>query len=346
MKNQVLDTYFKIIVIGAIVIYTLSLLKAVFAPLAMAMLLSLIVLPMARRMESWGMKRVLAAILSTLSIILIVGGFGVLVFFQFRELAADFPRLSGELNDRINGILQSLPDGLLPADVQTVGDLKQFAPQMVSGGSGFIANAVAATTGAVTMTLLIPVYMVFILLYRSKLFRFIGAIDKKRQGDLSTATLEAKEVAQKYLGGLGWVILIIAALSSTGLWLIGIEYALFFGVLSAMLTVIPYIGTTLGATLPVAFAILTKDSYWYAVGVAGMYVFVQFLEGNFITPYIVGRSVNINPLAAILALVLAAPMWGIIGMIIAIPTVAIIEIILQHSEEFDHFGIILRNEDP
>lgn len=346
MERSILDKYFKIAVLAAIFIYTLHVLKSIFAPLAMAMLLALIVLPLAKQLERWKVNRVLSAFLATFSIILIVGSLGVLAFFQFKDLASDFPRLAGELTDRVNNLIARIPQGLLPEGVRELEDLTKLAPKFLSSQSAMFGSAIGATTGLIAALILIPVYMVLILLYRGKMVRFVRVLDERRNSDLSRATLEAKEVAQSYLSGLGWVILIIATLNSTGLWIIGIKYALFFGVLSALLTVIPYVGTTLGATIPVLFALLTKDSYWYAVAVAGLYMFVQFLEGNFITPFVVGRAVNINPLAAILSLLLAAQLWGIIGMIIAIPMMAMFEIVLQHSRDFNHFTIILRNKDP
>lgn len=340
-----MDTYFKIVVVAAILIYVLYLLKAIFAPFALALLLALIVLPLAKKIESIGMNRVLSALISTLSIVVIIGSLAVLAFFQFKDLAADFPRLTSELAERGNNLIDRLPEELLPANVHEMEDVMKMVPQFLTSQSAFFGNAISATTGMIGMILLIPIYMVFILVYRAKFVRFLQTMDHRQGSELSRSSLEAKEVAQNYLTGLGWVILIIATLNSLGLWMIGIKYALLFGAFSALLTVIPYVGTTLGALIPVVFALLTKDSVWYPVAVAGWYLFVQFLEGNFITPYVVGRSVNINPLAAVISLLIAAKFWGIIGMIIAIPMMAMLEIVLSHSDSLRHFTIMLRNDD-
>ena len=88
-------------------------------------------------------------------------------------------------------------------------------------------------------------------------------------------------------------------------------------------------------------AIVTMDSPWYAVGVIGIMSFVQFLEGNFITPNIVGSKVSVNPLAAIVALFLGGQLWGLSGLILALPVTAILKVILDTIPSLEPFGFLL-----
>src|SRR3546814_5216445 len=104
---------------------------------------------------------------------------------------------------------------------------------------------------------------------------------------------------------------IVAVLNTGGLYLLGIQYAWFFGTLASLLLLIPYIGIAIGSLLPALFALATKDSAWYALGVIGWFQVVQFLEGNFITPNIVGGKVSINPLMAIISLLLGGLLFGL-----------------------------------
>src|SRR6185369_15622792 len=117
-----------------------------------------------------------------------------------------------------------------------------------------------------------------------------------------------------------------------------------FGFLSGLLTMIPYVGITIGATLPTLLALITKDSVWYAVGVVSVHMFVQFLEGNFITSKITGSRISINALAAILALLVGGKIWGIAGMILAVPAVGILKIILLYSSSLRSLVILLGDE--
>jgi predicted PurR-regulated permease PerM len=125
--------------------------------------------------------------------------------------------------------------------------------------------------------------------------------------------------------------------------LLGIDHAIFFGILSGILTIIPYIGIFIGALFPVIMALLTKDSMWYPAGVVIIFTIVQFIEGNFITPRITGSRVSINALAAIVALLIGGKILGIAGMILAVPALGIIKIILSHTTHLKHFVILIED---
>ncbi|MBC7919965.1 MAG: AI-2E family transporter, partial [Ferruginibacter sp.] len=117
--------------------------------------------------------------------------------------------------------------------------------------------------------------------------------------------------------------------------------AFFFGALGALLTIIPYVGIVVGALLPILMALVTKDSAWYAAGVAGIFFLVQMLEGNFITPNVVGSKVSINPLAAIVGLVLGGMLWGAAGMILAMPFLAVLKVVFDSVEALEPYGYLL-----
>ena len=125
--------------------------------------------------------------------------------------------------------------------------------------------------------------------------------------------------------------------------LLGIQHAVFFGSLAAVLTIIPYIGILFGSLLPILFALVTKDSLWYPVGVALLFWGVQFLEGNFITPNIIGGKVSINPFAAIIALFLGGMIWGALGMILSLPVLAIVKVVCDIVPSLQPIGFLLDN---
>ena len=155
-----------------------------------------------------------------------------------------------------------------------------------------------------------------------------------------------ERVIQGYISGLTLVTLIIAALNCIGLLALGIDHAIFFGILSGVLTIIPYVGIIIGALFPLIMALITKDSHLVCVGVVVVFTVVQFLEGNFITPRITGSKVSINALAAIIALVIAGKILGIAGMILAVPAIGVLKILLPHSDHLKPFVILLEDKAP
>lgn len=118
-------------------------------------------------------------------------------------------------------------------------------------------------------------------------------------------------------------------LNSVGLYVLGIKYAFFFGFLAALLNLIPFVGVLIGSLLPALLALVTKDSYWYAVGAIGVMLFVQIMEGNLITPFVVGSRISINPLIVIFMFMLFGKLWGISGLVLALPLTAILKVLLD-----------------
>lgn len=141
------------------------------------------------------------------------------------------------------------------------------------------------------------------------------------------------------------VMLIIALLNTIGLYFLGIKYAWFFGILASLLMILPYIGITIGSIFPAIFALATIDSPYYALGVIVWFLFVQFLEGNFITPNIVGGKIALNPLASMLAIILGGMLYGFAGFILALPLAALLKILCDVSPKTEPFGFILGNLD-
>ena len=142
------------------------------------------------------------------------------------------------------------------------------------------------------------------------------------------------------MGGLLTVMGIVAILNSVGLMIIGVEHAWFFGIMASLLMLLPYIGIAIGSVLPALFAIATKDSYWYALAVIGWFQVVQILEGNFITPNIVGGKVSLNPLVSILSIFLFSMLFGFAGLILALPLMAILKVIFDTVPQLQPYGFL------
>ncbi|MDB5233284.1 MAG: hypothetical protein JWR44_277, partial [Hymenobacter sp.] len=141
--------------------------------------------------------------------------------------------------------------------------------------------------------------------------------------------------------GLLTVIVIVSVLNAIGLLVLNVKYAIFFAIFASVLAVIPYIGIMIGATIPALITLVETGSPAKAAGVVGVFVFVQFLEGNFITPMITGSKVSINPMAAIIALILGGELWGTPGMILSIPLVAVLKVVFDANKTTEPWGFLL-----
>jgi predicted PurR-regulated permease PerM len=327
-----------------VVIYLGSTLQSILAPVVLSIILALVILPMVNLLEKIGFNRLLSGLTSVVVIALFLIGIGFVFAIQLKDLGSSFGDIEQTVLSKLNSIISFLPNAVQPPDIEGVSDIKNMLPEDLGFLGSFAGNALKVTGGVLSTIALIPIFVFFILFYRGRISKFLNLLDGQGSSELRVVTKESKEMVQNYLSGMGLVILINATLTTTGLWAIGISYALLLGVFSAFLTVIPYVGTFVGALIPIAFAFLTKDSIFYGFAVMALYAVIQFVENNFISPVILGNSVNVNPFASILALLLMGQYWGLLGMVMAVPLMAILVILIDHSETVKPLNLLLKNE--
>ena len=128
--------------------------------------------------------------------------------------------------------------------------------------------------------------------------------------------------------------------------MLGIDYAILIGIVGALLNVIPYIGGLVAVALPMMVALATKPSPWYVVYILAAYYFIQLIDNNFIVPKIVASKVKINALFAIIVVIAGNALWGIPGMFLSIPLLAIVKLICDHIEPLKALGILLGDTVP
>ena len=190
--------------------------------------------------------------------------------------------------------------------------------------------------------ILVLVYFVFLLYYRNHLRNFLLKMAKPNQvNEMKQFIHSATQVSQQYLLGMSKMIILLWMMYGIGFGIIGIENAIFFAILCGLLEIIPYIGNIIGTLLTVLFAAIHGDSLALIGGVVLVYGIVQIIQGWILEPLILGPQVKINPLFTIIALVVGQLIWGISGIILAIPLTAIFKIICDHIEPLKPYGFLI-----
>ena len=340
-----LSKIYQLMVIVVISVLGLIYCKSILLPLIFSLFISLALYPVVVFFKKYFKNKVMSIVITLLVVLSIVGLGIYLTSSQFHSLISELPDLQEKFIIFINGLADYVEDNFHYTSKEQIAYLRNGAQDLLKSSGSFFSEAINTTSSIFSFLTLVPIYVFFILLYSDhfKLF-FEKVTPEDVEDNYLTVVTQIRSVVQGYIGGMGVVILIITVFNCIGLFALGIKYALFFGVLSAFLTIIPYIGIAIGASLPALFALVTTDSLWYPAGVLIIYAVVQFLEGNVITPKIVGDKVNINPLAAIIALIIGGSIWGIIGMILAIPMTGILQILLHRKESTRAYAILLRAE--
>ena len=340
-----LPKYFKftIILFGIfLILWFLQTFKSILVPLAFSALFAFALLRLCDRLERLRVPRTMAIIFCLLGLVLVLGMVIWFLSAQIVSLSQDLPNITNQLEDivtRIQNFLY-LNFNIEPQNREDL--IRSSLSQFSESGTAFLGSTISLTTGALTMVGLIPIYVFCMLYYRDHFRHFIFRFVSKDRRESAMGTVDAiQRVIGSYLSGLLIVIMIVATLNTTGLMIVGVPYAIFFGVFGSILTIIPYIGILIGAMLPALFMLAVTGSIIKPLIVVGIFAFVQFLEGNFITPYITGSKVSINPFAAILALIVGGHIWGAPGMILAIPSIAVIKVLFDSYEPLEPFGFLL-----
>ena len=190
------------------------------------------------------------------------------------------------------------------------------------------------------------IFSFLILIYRDGLTKaLLGFSPEDKKERVFRMFKSVQQVGQQYLSGITILVLIIGFANSIGLWIIGIDNPFLFGFFAAFLSIIPYVGTALGALIPILYAFVTFDSLWPVIAVAILLWVVQLITDNFLSPKIVGGSLHINALASILSLIIGALVWGVAGMILFLPFTAMLKVVCEEYEELKPIALLIGNHE-
>lgn len=327
-----------------LVFYVLIAARSLLIPISFGLILSFLLHPICTRLERIKIPRMAAVVLAIISVVVLIGTIIFVLSTQFSRIAADLSEIGNKINELVIKVQDFFALKFGIEQTEQAKYINDGLNDLISRSSAFFTGTVSATASVFTDLIIVLLTLFFFLYYSHFLKIFLyKLVDKNKHGQMNDVMVKVSVVVQDYISGLFMVMGIVAILNTIGLLLLGIKYALFFGVIAALLTIIPYLGILIGSLLPIIFALATKDSIWYPVGVAGVFWVVQFLEGNFITPNIVGNKVSINPFAALMALFIGAEVWGPAGMILFIPFLAMAKVVFDVVEPLKPFGFLLGN---
>lgn len=334
-----------LLIILAILIYVSVVAQSLITPFIFAGFFAFLLKPICDTIEQKIHNRGTAAFLSFLVVLLPLIGLITLFSLQFMEIVTDLPTIGKRLEEGINKAFLWVNRQAGFSGTNSKEWISKNASKLMEAPLAFVGSSISSSTAFLTSSLLCLLYTFFLLLYRTSIKNFI-LIQVSEDSRASTEKVLAKiqGVVQKYLSGMGTVMLILGVFNSLGLFLIGVKYALFWGFLAAFLAIIPYIGTFIGGFLPFAFSMATADNYLQPALVVLLFAIVQTLEGNIITPKIVGSSVKVNPLAAILSLVTGGFIWGVAGLILALPTIAVLRVIMSQIDFLKPLSMLLSSD--
>lgn len=328
------------------IVFILYIGSSFLIPVSLGILLTFLLMPVSRWLETKKIPKTLAIILSIILMIIVISG---MIFFfsnQIMSFADDMPLLKEKFGEKFSLIQSFVFENFKVSEQKQLEWLREQIVNILQSSGDNLGNIFSATGNFLAAATLIPIYIFFFTFYRHKFMDFMKYVTPADKHDwLVNVVHRTSKVSQKYLVGLLIDISILSVLNSVGFLLLGINHALLLGVIAGLLNIIPYIGVLIGSIFPIFMALITKDSIWIAVGALGVCVFVQFLDNNFITPKVVGSAVSINPLATMIALLIGGTLWGVAGMMLFIPYLGMLKVIFDNVEQLRPFGFLIGEEE-
>jgi len=325
-----------------ILIVALVLVRDILLPFLVGMAAAYLLDPVADQLENWGLSRALATVLITVAFFIALVVFLLLLLpplaAQAAELAAALPgyleSLRAQLVPRLAGALE---DAQLPIDLSAEGLLQRYAGRAIdviaSAIAGLLQSGVAFLN-LIALVFVTPVVTFYLLRDWDRMVAEVRAnIPPDLLPNVDRIARQTDEVLAGFIRGQGMVCLFLAFFYALGLWLVGLRYGLIIGLATGIFSFIPYIGMAIGMAVGLAVAAFQFQSLLMILVVAAIFGLGQFIEGNLISPRLVGARIHLHPVWMIFAALAGGVLFGLLGTFLAVPVAGVIGVLLRFGLE-------------
>jgi predicted PurR-regulated permease PerM len=319
--------------------------KAFLIPVTFAAILSMLFYPICKWLEAKGIGRGLASFLCILSFVLIMAGLISLLVWQLSGMAAEMSGMQEKITKQVDAIQLKLQTSFgVPREKQ-----EQFIQkQQQSAGGGLtttISHFLSSLGSFLVDTILALVYIFLFLYLRSHLRKFVLKLVNEAEHERANKVIfDSSKISQKHFAGTGKMIVVLWIMYGIGFSVIGVKNAIFFAILCGLLEIIPFIGNLAGTSLTIIATFAQGGSTNLVIGIIITYALVQFIQTYVLEPMIVGSAENINPLFTIIILVVGELVWGIPGMVLALPLLGITKVVFDNITPLQPYGFLVGEE--
>jgi len=341
-KNQNLTSIVKYLQVVLFTIILLYVGRSLFTPLFFGLLVALLLYPLCHWLEKKHWPRSLAIGLLLSLIVLVFLILISLLVIEMNTFIQDIPQISIKLTLLADNFQNWIEQTYGMARNTQSGWIDKIISNTVNNLTAIIMGLLNSTVSVVFMLVMIPVYAALFLYHRGTFVQFLeGLVEEKLRPQIQTILRQSILSYFKYVKGTFFVYCLVGILNTICLFILGIENALLYGMLTSFMMVIPYVGIFISASIPVSIALVTKDSAWYPVAVIAVFAAIQFLESYVIFPRVVGAELNLSTWATLIAIIAGTLLWGLSGMILFTPFLAILKIISDNIPEWKSLNILL-----
>ncbi len=338
----------------------------VLIPLAFSLIFAFALAPVVLWLEKFGLGR-LASVLSIVAIVtLVTCGMGVVVGSQLRELAQELPNHTTQLKTKLSALrmgessefarLWAMWDEALsvidkgneaqaeeskavpvPVEVRSVGDSSLLR----------ISTYISPAFEPLAKLVVVVVLVVFMLLRREDLRnRFLAAVGSNHLAETTRALTDTTSRLSRYLFSLFMVNLSFGVLFGLGLAILGVPYAVMWGLFTTVFRFVPYVGSTVSMLFPAVVTLATMPSWYPVFGVIAIFSTLEFLTGNIIEPWLFGHSIGVNPVGVVISILFWTWAWGGAGLVLAVPLTVVAVSLGRYVPRLSLLTVLLGDEPP
>ena len=316
--------------------------KDLLDPLIFGFIFAILLLPISNFLEKrLRLPRSMSSLVSILLLVAVIGGILYLVGSQISNLANDWPMLKKQVQQSLHELQEWVQTSFHIQAANQMKYVKDTADQLMASGTDVLGTTFGAISSLMIFYVFILIFTFFILLYRRLLLRFVIWVFRDENSHVVMDIVEnIQSILRQYILGLLLEMVIVASVAITVFWIIGIKYAALLGIIVGLFNIIPYIG--------IFTALLLSTLNTFATGHIGKTVTVVIsvigihaVDANFLLPTIVGSKVRLNALISFIGIILGEMIWGLSGMFLSIPVIAIFKIIFDRIESLKPWGYLL-----
>ena len=328
--------------------YILCMGSNVLIPILMAFLFAVLLLPIVNFLNTkLRFPNMLSSSIAVFLFISLIMGIFVFLSYEISEIADDFAAIRKNIDFFIVDIQKYIRANFHISLWEQRKYIEDVTQDSVQKGKETIGTALISVTDTLLDLILIPIYTFLILIYRTHFILFLAKLFRKEyHANLQDILTQIKGSVKSYISGLIFEMIAVSALTSIGLYIIGVKYALLLGIITGILNLVPYLGILAAGVLTILASLTGTPDLSMILGVIIVNILVQIIDNNILVPLIINTKVQINALVSIVGIIIGGQIGGIAGMFLAIPIMAILKIVFDRIESAEPWGYLMGDNMP
>jgi putative permease len=320
--------------------------KTILSPLLFSLLLAFLMLPLANLLETkLRLRRTIATSVTVIVMLTIVYGVGHFFAAQLTDLWNDWPLLEKQVTNSFHEIQHWISKTFKINISKQESYLADSAEKALTTSAAVVGTTLITLSSSLLYLAFTLLFTFFILNYRKLLYNFITTVFREEHLSKVTETLnEVQFITKKYITGLFIQMVVVSFMTVSVLSILGVKYAILLGLIAGIFNIIPYLGITFALVISLLITFATASAA-KAFLVLLAYIGIHAVDSNLLIPLIIGSKVKINALVAFIGIIVGEMIWGISGMFLCMPLLAISKIIFQKVDELKPWAILLGEED-